>query len=126
MRDSPGRLAGGPCRSSSLDNIGYDYLEDQGVTGREAFDLRESGTADPEHHLYVCRSDSDELAPHGIPGFGVKVPGDSWIGHHVPFVPNGESPASHDRAMNVWSRREADSDSWSTSGFLRYSFEGAQ
>jgi GrpB-like predicted nucleotidyltransferase (UPF0157 family) len=49
---------------SSLDRIGYDYLGDQGVNGREAFGLRESGTAVPEHHLYVCRSDSDELRRH--------------------------------------------------------------
>ena len=49
---------------SSLDKIGCDYLGDQGVNGREAFGLRESGTAVPEHHLYVCRSDSDELRRH--------------------------------------------------------------
>jgi len=48
----------------SLDGIGYDYLGDQGVTGRDAFDLRKHGASVPEHHLYVCRANSLELRRH--------------------------------------------------------------
>ena len=49
---------------SSLDGIGYDYLGDQGITGRDAFDLRKSGATVPEHHLFVCRANSIELRRH--------------------------------------------------------------
>ena len=49
---------------SSLDGIGYDYLGDQGITGRDAFDLRRRGAKVPEHHLYVCRANSLELRRH--------------------------------------------------------------
>jgi GrpB-like predicted nucleotidyltransferase (UPF0157 family) len=49
---------------SSLAGIGYDHLGDQGITGRDAFDLRRSETNVPEHHLYVCRANSIELRRH--------------------------------------------------------------
>lgn len=49
---------------SSLAGIGYDYHGDQGVIGRDAFDLRRSGATVPEHHLYVCRANSIELRRH--------------------------------------------------------------
>jgi GrpB-like predicted nucleotidyltransferase (UPF0157 family) len=45
---------------------GYEYENEKGVPGREAFDLRDAGlrAALPEHHLYVLAADADELRRH--------------------------------------------------------------
>ncbi len=45
---------------------GYEYRGDQGVPGREVFRIKDAGLKDtlPEHHLYVCATDSEELHRH--------------------------------------------------------------
>ncbi len=43
-----------------LREIGYRHEGDRGVPGRDAF----TSEASPPHHLYVCASDSQELARH--------------------------------------------------------------
>lgn len=45
---------------------GYEYEGDQGIAGRESFNLNDAGLKDtlPEHHLYVCAADADELHRH--------------------------------------------------------------
>jgi len=49
-----------------LAQLGYIHKGDLGITGREAFDLRddELGAKLPVHHLYVCAEDSEELRRH--------------------------------------------------------------
>ncbi len=51
---------------SSLEKIGYVHLGDLGITGREAFDLRDLDLKWqlPSHHLYVCDLHSEELHRH--------------------------------------------------------------
>lgn len=44
-----------------LEAIGYTHKGDQGIPGREAF---RPPTRSVPHHLYVCPSDSPELAAH--------------------------------------------------------------
>lgn len=51
-----------------LSHIGYFHNGDQGIRGREVF-KRKSGNRFPvldeiKHHLYACRSDSEELRRH--------------------------------------------------------------
>ncbi len=46
----------------SLASFGYVHVGDQGVVGREAF--KRHGPTPMAHHLYVCRSGSDELKRH--------------------------------------------------------------
>jgi GrpB-like predicted nucleotidyltransferase (UPF0157 family) len=55
-------ISGGvlPTVIDRLRGIGYRHEGDLGVTGREAFTIASS----PLHHLYVCQSDSRELARH--------------------------------------------------------------
>ena len=45
---------------------GYEYQGERGVTGREAFRMKDAGLkgALPEHHLYVCAADAEELRRH--------------------------------------------------------------
>lgn len=45
----------------TLASLGYQYLGDQGVRGREAF---RSPASDFPHHLYVCLPDSEEYRRH--------------------------------------------------------------
>ncbi len=53
-----------------LTALGYEHVGDRGIAGREAFDypddvpLDGSGRARPRHNLYLCPSDSPELARH--------------------------------------------------------------
>ena len=49
-----------------LAQLGYIHEGDLGITGREAFDLRDDELRSklPPHHLYVCAEDSDELRRH--------------------------------------------------------------
>ena len=44
-------------------DIGYVNQGDLGITGREAFELRDADLSAelPAHHLYVCQEDSEEL-----------------------------------------------------------------
>lgn len=48
---------------SSLAKAGYVYEGDLGITGREAFAYQGEKEL-PEHHLYVCPEDSQELRRH--------------------------------------------------------------
>jgi GrpB-like predicted nucleotidyltransferase (UPF0157 family) len=50
-----------PCAVARLSLLGYMHLGDRGIPGREAFS-QPAGT--PDHHLYVCASDSAELHRH--------------------------------------------------------------
>ena len=48
-----------------LANVGYRHCGDQGVPGREAFEmLQAEGHEVADHHLYVCRESSAELRRH--------------------------------------------------------------
>lgn len=49
-----------------LAQLGYIHEGDLGITGREAFDLRDDELRSklPPHHLYVCAEDSEELRRH--------------------------------------------------------------
>jgi len=50
-----------PAALRALARAGYVHAGDQGVPGRE---VMKPPTGDPNHHLYVCPSDSRELARH--------------------------------------------------------------
>jgi GrpB-like predicted nucleotidyltransferase (UPF0157 family) len=47
-----------------LSEMGYAHVGDQGVTGREAFELVGVSADSRDHHLYACRSDATELQRH--------------------------------------------------------------
>ena len=66
--DSPEHL---PTIVAELGKLGYLHQGDKGIPGREAFGRTDSRTpcsgtprSWPQHHLYVCAKDSDELARH--------------------------------------------------------------
>jgi GrpB-like predicted nucleotidyltransferase (UPF0157 family) len=47
-----------------LSSLGYVHVGDQGVAGREAFELQQGVGAVNDHHLYVCRENAEELRRH--------------------------------------------------------------
>jgi GrpB-like predicted nucleotidyltransferase (UPF0157 family) len=49
-----------------LESLGYVHKDDQGIEGREAFELRDEGLKSvlAAHHLYVCAAGSPELKRH--------------------------------------------------------------
>ena len=53
-------------RQGAAGRGGYEYEGDNGVAGRESFRLTDAAlrAALPEHHLYVCEADSEELRRH--------------------------------------------------------------
>lgn len=68
MIESNARL---PKVIESLAQLGYVHEGDLGISGREAFarqgqDIPRDGTGRtwPNHHLYVCAQDSEELTKH--------------------------------------------------------------
>jgi GrpB-like predicted nucleotidyltransferase (UPF0157 family) len=47
-----------------LTDLGYKHVGDQGIPGREAFELLQEGNLAQDHHLYVCRENAEELRRH--------------------------------------------------------------
>jgi len=50
-----------PAAGSALATLGYDFIGDLGIAGREAF---RAPAGEPEHNLYVCAAGATELQRH--------------------------------------------------------------
>jgi GrpB-like predicted nucleotidyltransferase (UPF0157 family) len=48
--------------TAKLAELGYEHQGDLGIVGRHAY--QQTRTDLPDHHLYVCRTSSDELRRH--------------------------------------------------------------
>ncbi len=68
-----------PRRVRSVERLGYIHEGDRGIFGREALRREDvprngAGRSWPDHHLYACAQDSEDLTSHRAPGVPSGAP----------------------------------------------------